>query len=96
MKKFYLLFLFGLFLTACTPFVDTRREAGSLTPVGQSSPDRIAICYNGLFSEEAELQKLAQEACAQTNRKAVRDTTRFLNCTLFYPNTAFFNCQPLD
>ncbi len=61
-----------LFLSACTqfkPFVDARREAGQEAAVGQSTPDRVAVCYNPLFSDMPDVEKLAQSACAQTKRK---------------------------
>ncbi len=92
MKYFYL-FLGILWIVGCTPFVDTRREAGRIGNIGQSRPDRIAICYNGLMTKPEELQKIADEACANTKRQAVYSKTTSFNCTLFWPSTAFFDCK---
>lgn len=87
--------LFLLFLSACTqlnPFVDARREAGQVLTVGQSTPDRIAICYNPLWADMDEVQKLADEACAQTQRKAQPDGEKYFTCTLVSPVTTFYKC----
>lgn len=93
MKYFYL-FLGILWIVGCTPFIDSRREAGKIGNVGQSRPNRIAICYNGFFTEPEELQKIADEACAATNHKAVRSADAYFNCAFFLPSTAFFDCKP--
>lgn len=95
MKHFY---LFGIILAiaGCSPFIDTRREAGQIWPVGQSRPDRIAICYNGLFTDADELQAMADDACALLKRQAVRAPDAQFNCTFFWPSTAFFDCKVKD
>lgn len=90
MTKKVLFFLF--LLSGCCPFLDTRREAGSLTPVGQSMPDRPAVCYNGWLNDMSEVQKIADESCA-TGKAVLKNETSF-SCTLFYPKTAFFECRP--
>ena len=92
-KKKYLFFMVGLMMSlcACTSYVDTRREAGQLTPVGQSSPQRIAICYNPMFGSEAERLDQAKQACA--SGKARFEEAKYFNCALFYPNTAFYKCE---
>ena len=85
-----------LFLTACAqvrPFIDSRREAGQVKTVGQSTPDRIAVCYNPLWDSDEEIQKLAVEACAQKGKRAVKSDTKYFNCRLFSPNTAFYDCR---
>ena len=85
-----------LFLGACAqfqPFIDSRREAGTTEPVGQSTPDRIAVCYNGWWNDSAEVERLAEEGCAATNRKPVADGRKLFNCRLLTPTTAFFKCK---
>lgn len=86
----------GLLLTACAevaPFVDSRREAGQVAPVGQSSPERVAVCYNPLWHDTAEVQALAEAACAERGLVAVADGRAVFNCRLMEPNTAFYRCQ---
>ena len=93
MKKVY--FLIAFFLASCAqfePFVDARREAGQAAPVGQSTLDRVAICYNPLWSNEQEIEKLAAETCAQTKRKPVFDDKTYFNCAFVSPATAFYKC----
>lgn len=94
MKKVSLCFL--LFLSACAqfrPFVDARREAGQVATVGQSTPDKVAVCYNPLFSDMQEVEKLAQDGCAQTKRKPKFDDKKYFSCTLALPATAFYKCN---
>ena len=93
MKKICLGFL--LLLSACAqfePFVDSRREAGRSLPVGQSTPDRVAICYNPLWSDEQKVEKLSVEACAQTKRKPQFDDRNYFKCSLMLPSTIFYKC----
>lgn len=84
-----------LFLSACAqfePFVDARREAGQVLTVGQSTPNRVAICYNPLWSDEKEIEKLAVDACAQTKRKPQFNTKKYFTCTLASQFTVFYKC----
>ena len=93
MKKFILLSL--LFLSACaqfSPFVDARREAGRETTVGQSTPDKIAVCYNPIWSDMGQVEQLAKEGCAQTKRKAQFADKKYFSCAFFSPCTAFYDC----
>ena len=75
------------------PFVDARREAGQVEPVGQSRPDRIAVCYNPLWDKDDAVAAVAQGACAPKN--AVYEDKAYFNCRLLTPNTAFYRCEPL-
>ena len=91
-------FLFLLFfcLSACSqfePFEDMRREAGQIPTVGQSSNDYPAICYNPIWHNETQIQKLAEEACAQTNRTAVLQEEKSFSCRLFTPTTVIYKCK---
>ena len=96
MKKIISIFLLAFYLAACSevqPFIDSRREAGKVQPIGQSRPDRIAICYNPIWDSEEELLSLATEGCAQQKKKPVFSEKKYFNCRLATPNTAFYDCQ---
>ena len=83
------------FLQACgqtAPFVDARREAGQLYKVGQSTPDRVAVCYRFWDSQREEILRMAEQECAKTGRIPVFDEKKIFNCRLVSPNTAFFRC----
>ena len=94
-------FTLGLILGACllggcsevSPFIDTRREAGQVQPVGQSRPDRIAVCYHPLWHDETDVTQLAEKACQAQGKIAVMDDTAYFNCRLMTPNTAFYKCE---
>ena len=86
----------ALFVSACgqvVPFVDAHREAGQVQLVGQSTPDRVAVCYNPIWSDEKKVKKLAEEECAKTKRQAAYDDTKWFSCCLMNPSTAFYNCK---
>lgn len=93
MKCFFSLIPILFLLIGCSPYIDSRREAGVAHLVGQSHPPLIAVCYNGLVSDEIELQNLANAACSKTKKPAQRIETRYFNCTLLTPNTAIFRCS---
>ena len=78
-------------LNACTPYIDARRQAGQIEAVGQSHKPNIAVCYNPVFSKKDKTDTLAATECAP--KKAVYKDTKYFNCTLFYPNTRFYQCQ---
>ena len=90
-KKIHIFLLSMLLLTSCTAYVDTRREAGAVKNIGQSTKQTVALCYNPMFEDENELQQLAEQACLP--KKAVYKDKKYFNCTLFYPNTAFYECK---
>ena len=84
------------FVVACSQFEafeDMRREAGQIQTVGQSSNDTPAICYNPLWHDEEDIQKLANEVCARTNRKAVFQESKAFSCRFVNPSTAFYLCE---
>ena len=94
-KSIYLLGAF-LLLSACSqvePFVDAHREAGQVQLRGQSTPDRTAICYNPIWSDKKDVEKLARQECKKTNRKAVYSDTKWFSCCLMTPSTAFYDCK---
>lgn len=87
----FFLTIFCLGLSGCVAYVDSRREAGVIHPVGQSQSPNIAICYNPIFNEVDELEELANKTCAP--QKAVYQKKKYFNCSLFYPNTTFYKCE---
>jgi hypothetical protein len=102
MKSIYQLFFFFFiavgfcfFLQACeqtAPFVDSRREAGRLYKVGQSTPDRVAICYRFWKAQKEIILQKAEQECAKTGKIPVFDGKKIFNCRFVSPNTAFFKC----
>ena len=83
----------GMLLTACAPFVDRRREAGTVLFVGESTPDRIAICYHPWRTTPGELASMAVEACGETGREAVFSHQDRLTCRALTPTRVFFDCK---
>lgn len=81
-------------LAACAPepFIDMRREAGTLTTIGSSSLHRPAICYNTMNATREEVQALADAVCAETGRVAVYQSTDMLMCTVLQPHRSLFSC----
>lgn len=81
-------------LAACSgaPWVDSRREAGTLRTVGKSTPDRPAICHAG-DATMAELQALATAECAKAGRTAVYVGTEKWQCRMTTPNRSVFECR---
>lgn len=81
-------------LGACgtAPYVDSRREAGQTTPVGWSTPDRVAICYSSNSTTPAAVLRLAESECAKTGRTAEFDSQDVGGCVLLAPTRAFFQC----
>ena len=95
MKKLVVLFLLVL-ISACSqlePFVDSRREAGQEKPVGQSTSNIVAVCYNPIWSQQKDAEILAKEECAKSNRKAVYSDTKWFSGYLATPATAFYTCK---
>lgn len=93
------LFLIGL--TACSlfePFVDRRRNAGvqdiRRLYVGKSKPEAPAVCYNGLWTDETELQKLADAECVKNNTGTHAEKTNIshFSCKLLLPSHAYYKC----
>lgn len=84
-------------LNACSvvqPFVDTRREAGQVHPIGYSRPENPAVCYNAWVSLISEVDILAEEVCHQTGKRAVFREEWGFSCRLMTPSVRFYDCQP--
>ena len=95
MKKFLIFYLF-IFVTACSqfePFEDRRREAGQIQPIGSSTDNAPAICYNPIWHSEEEILLLADQACKRTNRKAVFQQKKAFSCRFVNPSIAIYKCE---
>lgn len=80
--------------TGCSqvePFVDARREAGSVKPVGSSTKNNPAVCY-GLFGSQEDIDALAANECALTGRKAEFLRKENFACKIFTPQKAVYKC----
>lgn len=86
----------GLAACAPQPFVDMRREAGTLSIVGSSSLERPAVCYNTMSATREQVQALADTVCAETGRVAVYDKSDLLQCTVLQPHRSLFRCVSSD
>lgn len=86
----------GLAGCGTAPYVDSRREAGQTTPVGWSTPDRVAICYSSNSTTPAAVLRLAESECAKTGRTAKFDGQDSVACVLLAPTRAFFRCVAKD
>lgn len=76
------------------PWVDSRREAGTLQTIGDSHPDRPAICYSGDIAEEgARLLAMANQVCAQNGKHARYLGSTHWQCRLATPHRAYFACE---
>ena len=96
MKNRLWILLLALFIGACSqfePFNDSRREAGKIQTVGQSSPLAPAICYNPLWHDLTNTEQIAQTICNKQNKKAIFKETVHFSCRLFNPSTAHYDCE---
>lgn len=85
-----------LAVSACSsdPWVDSRREAGSLQTVGDSHPDRPVVCYAGDLADQAsKIQTLADNVCAISGRHARYIGSTRWQCRLVTPHKAYFVCE---
>ncbi len=95
--------LLSAILSSCAsqfgPFVDRRREAGGLENgalyVGNSTPEEPAICYNKLYTDWEDVQKLADAECVKNNTgtHAVPTKETVFSCRLLVPNHYYFRCE---
>lgn len=82
-------------VSACAgdPWVDSRREAGQVDPVGKSTTDRPAICFAPSATTAEEVAAMAQQVCDRTGRRAVYLRTLRWQCRLTTPHRAIFACR---
>jgi len=85
--------VFGL-ISGCTsePFIDGRREAGSIRPIGPSTANRVAICYNSRTTTPEAVKQLAESECAKTDRFPQYDGEDIMDCSIASPTRAYFLC----
>lgn len=84
--------LFMLAACGTPPYVDSRREAGQIEPVGTSNLNRVAICYSKTDTSAAEVLKLAESECAKTGRIPKLDHEERWTCTMVAPRRVFYSC----
>lgn len=90
-----------IFSASCSlldPFVDRRRNAGVENVkhlyVGRSTPENPAVCYNGLITDDEQIQALADAECKKhnTGTRAVKTHTSRFTCKMFLPSHDYFKC----
>ncbi|GAA0583637.1 hypothetical protein [Caenispirillum bisanense] len=86
----------GLSACAPEPYIDMRREAGTLTTWGSSTFDRPAICYNTMNATREQVQAMADAVCAETGRVAVYESSDLLHCTVLQPHRSLFRCAAAE
>lgn len=94
-SKLSLLTVCSVCLWGCSqvePFIDARREAGTIQPVGSSTKQYPVVCY-GLFGNAAERQALAQSVCDESNTTAVLKETSYFECKLLTPLKETYQCK---
>ena len=79
------------------PYVDRRRDAGQPLDrlfVGKSQLDAPVICFNPLYSEVDEVQKMADEECVRNEKgnRAESVNKESFACTLLTPSYMYFKC----
>ncbi len=98
MKSFFAYFCLVVLLIGtlgCSqvrPFIDARREAGTVVPVGSSTKSNPVVCY-GLFGDEAERLALAQSVCDESGKTAVLQNKEYFSCKLLTPVKEKYSCQ---
>ena len=89
------------FVSSCSqvePFVDSRREAGrprETLYVGSSTKNAPTVCYNALWTNFEEVQKIADDVCVKnkTGTKAIFVSKEYFSCALVTPVKAIFKCE---
>ena len=100
-QKLILWCLFCIFLGGCgilSPYVDRRRNPGvddiNRLYTGPSKPSKPVICYNGLITDDEELQQMADEECVKHRKgtHAVFVKKTYFDGKLLLPNHAHYEC----
>ena len=93
--------LIAFFVAGCgilNPYIDRRRNPGEQNPQllysGPSTPDKPVVCYNPLYSDEAQLQALADAECQkhQTGDRAEFVKKTKFDGKLLLPYHAHYKC----
>lgn len=100
-QKFTLMTIIMLFLSGCSmlnPYIDRRRNPGvqdvSQLYSGPSTPEKPVICYNPLWTDEAELQQMADNECLKhkTGTRAEFVKKTYFDGKLLLPSHAHYQC----
>ncbi len=100
-QKLGIIFIFILSVVGCSltdPYIDRRRNLGTQDHerlyLGPSKPETPVICYNGLVTDDDELQELATEECKkqQTGNYAEFEKKTYFDGKLLLPNHAHYKC----
>ena len=81
------------------PYIDRRREAGGLADgtlyVGESKPERPAVCYNKLYSSFEEVKAVADASCVENKTGSHGEPINedVIGCTLITPSIYYFECK---
>jgi hypothetical protein len=67
------------------------REAAQFNKPLQEGAD-VKICYNALGTSDAEVQRIANDRCAEIGRAATKTGIDFGACPLLTPNIQVFRC----
>jgi len=86
--------LLGALVTGCSGFTPFPVSPPALSYGVKDPGTRVAICYNGLKTPDAEVRRLGQEQCpANTAAELLGTDYRFDSCPLMTPTRATFLCK---
>lgn len=74
------------------PWEDRRREAGTTTTVGASTPDKPVFCHAG-GEDRAVLDQMAARQCAQRGKTAHFIGQERYQCRLLTPHRSYYECR---
>lgn len=101
-QKSMLICFVVFFIAGCgifEPYIDRRRNPGvqdlNRLYSGPSTPDKPVICYNGLLTDDEELQVIANEECVkqETGNYAEFVKKTHLTGKLLLPSHAYYRCM---
>ena len=87
-----------LTISSCSqfaPFEDRRREPQTeRIYVGTSKEGAPTICYNPLFYNKVEINKIADDICKDYDSKTKASLVKndIFSCRLFVPSRAYYKC----
>lgn len=99
--KLYIAGMLMLFLCGCSlfhPYIDRRRNPGvsdvRFLYSGPSKPNKPAICYNPLLTDDDELQQMADDECIKhgTGNRSEFVKKTYLSGKLLLPSHAYYKC----
>ena len=82
-------------ITGCSAFAPYPTVAPAPSPGETTTATRVAICYDALASNRAEVHARAQQECpAETTARFVATDLRMDHCPILLPRRATFVCAP--